>query len=55
MRECCVLRVHDLSGFVARQVSGPHSVPKGVRDETVGSAKGEPEDEIRRGIRGPEG
>ena len=45
-----VLRVHDLSGSVARQLSGRHSVPKGVRDETDGTATGDPEDEIRRSV-----
>jgi predicted NUDIX family NTP pyrophosphohydrolase len=45
-----VLRVHDLSGFVARQLSGRHSVPKGVRDEPDEAATGDTEDEIRRSV-----
>ena len=43
-----LLGVHELSGFVARHLSGRHSVPKGVRDEADGGATGDPEDEIRR-------
>ena len=50
VRPCPMLRVRDLSGFVARQLSGRHSVPKEVRDEADGTATGDPEDEIRRGI-----
>lgn len=45
-----VLRVHDLSGSVARHLSGRHSAPKGVPNETNGSATGEPKDEIRRNV-----
>gem|GEM_PF-6570025 len=45
-----VLRVHDLSGSVARHLSGRHSAPKGVPNETNGSATGEPKDEIRRNL-----
>ena len=45
-----VLRVHDLSGSVARHLSGRHSAPKGVPNETNGSATGEPKDEIRRDV-----
>jgi hypothetical protein len=46
-----LLRVRDLSGSVARQLSGRHSAPKGVPDETDGTATGDPEDEIRRSVR----
>jgi hypothetical protein len=45
-----LLGVNGLSGFVARNLSGRHSALKGVRDETDGSATGDPEDEIRRGV-----
>ncbi len=45
-----MLRVHDLSGSVARHLSGRHSAPKGVPNETNGSATGEPKDEIRRNV-----
>ena len=45
-----VLRVHDLSGSVARHLSGRHSALKGVPNETNGSATGEPKDEIRRNV-----
>jgi hypothetical protein len=45
-----LLRVHDLSGSVARHLSGRHSAPKGVPNETNGSATGEPKDEIRRNV-----
>ena len=54
--KCCpvnldkLLRVHDLSGSVARHLSGRHSAPKGVPNETNGSATGEPKDEIRRNV-----
>ncbi len=44
--ECCVLRVFELSGFVARDLSGCHSYPKEVADETDGSVTGDSEDEI---------
>ena len=39
--------INDLSGSVARQLSGRHTAPKGVGDETNGPARGDPEDEIR--------
>ena len=45
-----MLRVHDLSGSVALHLSGRHSAPKGVPNETNGSATGEPKDEIRRNV-----
>jgi hypothetical protein len=48
------LRVHDLSGSVARHLSGRHSAPKGVPNETNGSATGEPKDEILRNVCGLE-
>jgi hypothetical protein len=42
-----VLRVFDLSGFVARQLSGCHSyLKKEVTDETDRVVTGDPEDEI---------
>jgi len=41
-----VSRVNELSGSVARYLSGRHSVPKGVRDEADGAITGDPEDEI---------
>ena len=41
-----VLRVHDLSGFVARHLSGCHSAPKGVPDESDEAATGDTEHEI---------
>ncbi len=50
LRKDRVLRVHDLSGSVARHLSGRHSAPKGVPNETNGSATGEPKDEIRRNV-----
>ncbi len=50
VKNLCVLRVHDLSGSVARHLSGRHSAPKGVPNETNGSATGEPKDEIRRNL-----
>ncbi len=46
----CVLRVRDLSGSVARDLSGCHSHPKGVTDETDGVVTGDPEDEIRGSV-----
>ena len=45
-----MLRVHDLSGSVARHLSGRHSTLKGVPNETNGSPTGEPKDEIRRNV-----
>ena len=45
-----VSRVNDLSGSVARNLSGRHSVPKEECDETVGGATGEPKDAIRRSV-----
>jgi hypothetical protein len=47
---CDVSRVNELSGSVARYLSGRHSVPKGVRDEADGAVTGDPEDEIRRSV-----
>lgn len=41
-----VLRVFNLSGFVARHLSGRHSALKGVRDEADAVATGDTEDEI---------
>jgi hypothetical protein len=46
-----VLRVFDLSGFVARKLSGRHITPKGEKDETNGAATGDTENEIRRSLR----
>ncbi len=45
-----LLRVNELSGSVARHLSDRHSAPKGERDETDGTATGDPEDEIRRSV-----
>ena len=45
-----MLRVNDLSGFVARNLSGRHSAPQGVRHETNGGATGDTEDEIRGSV-----
>ncbi len=45
-----MLRVRDLSGFVARDLSGCYSHPKGVADETDRTATGDSEDEIQRGL-----
>jgi hypothetical protein len=45
-----LLRVHDLSGSVARHLSGCHIALKGVRDDAEASATGDTEDEIRRGV-----
>ena len=39
-------RVLDLSGFVARNLSGCHSRPKEVADETGEAVTGDTEDEI---------
>jgi hypothetical protein len=39
-------RVFDLSGFVAREVSGCHSALKGVKDEADRTATGDTKDEI---------
>ena len=50
MRVLSLLRVNDLSGFVARNLSGCHSAPKGVRHKTDGAATGDAEDEIRRSL-----
>ena len=47
---CYLLEAFDLSGFVARNLSGRHSALKGVRNETDGAATGDPEDEIRRSV-----
>jgi hypothetical protein len=44
---CDMLRVRDLSGFVARNLSGRHSHRKEVTGETDETATGDPEDEIR--------
>jgi hypothetical protein len=41
-----VLRVFELSGFVARNLSGCHSALKEGRDEADGAVTGDPEDEI---------
>jgi hypothetical protein len=43
-----VLEVNELSGSVARNVSGRHSALKGERDETDGTTAGYSEDEISR-------
>jgi hypothetical protein len=43
-------RVFDLSGFVARELSGCHIALKGVNDETDRTATGDTEDEIRRSV-----
>jgi hypothetical protein len=40
------LVANDMSGFVARDLSGLWCVPKGVRHETDGMATGDSEDEI---------
>jgi hypothetical protein len=40
-------RAFELSGSVARDLSGRHSEPKGVSYEADGAATGDPEDEIR--------
>ena len=42
-----VLRVRDLSGSVARHLSGCHIAPKGVGDDTDASATGDTQDEVR--------
>ena len=47
-------RAHDLSGSVARHLSGCHSAPKGVRNDADASAAGDTEDEIRGSVRGME-
>jgi hypothetical protein len=44
-----MLRVLDLSGFVARNLSGCH-IALGGRYETDTSATGDTEDEIRRSL-----
>ena len=49
-KRLAVLRVNDLSGFVARNLSGRHSAPQGVRHETNGGATGDTEDEIRGSV-----
>jgi hypothetical protein len=41
-----VSRAFELSGSVARDLSGRHSAPKGVSYEADGVATGDPEDEI---------
>ena len=51
-RSLAVSRVRDLSGFVARDLSGCHRYLKEVLDDTDGVATGDPKDEIRRGVRG---
>ena len=44
-----LLRVFDLSGFVARNLSGCH-IARGGRYEADTSATGDTEDEIRRSV-----
>ena len=46
-----VLRVHDLSGSVARHLSGRHIAPKGVIDEPNETATGVTEDEFHRSVK----
>jgi hypothetical protein len=41
-----MLGVNELSGSVARNLSGCHSALKGVRDETDEAATGDSENEI---------
>ena len=41
-----LLEAFEMSGSVARHLSGCHIAPKGVRNETDGTATGDPEDEI---------
>ena len=43
-------RARDLSGSVARHLSGCHSAPKGVRNDADASATGDSEDEIRGSV-----
>ena len=45
-----VLRVHDLSGSVARHLSGCHIALKGVPDDAEASATGDTEDEVRGSV-----
>lgn len=45
-KSALLLRVFNLSGFVARHLSGRHSALKGVRDEADTVATGDTEDEI---------
>ena len=45
-----VLRAHDLSGSVARHLSGCHSALKGVRNDADTSVTGDTEDEIRGSV-----
>ena len=45
-----MLRVHDLSGSVARHLSGRHIAPKGVIDEPNETATGVTEDEFHRSV-----
>ena len=45
-----VSRARDLSGSVARHLSGCHSAPKGVRNDADASATGDTEDEIRGSV-----
>ena len=45
-----MLGASNLSGSVARNLSGCHSHPKGVANETDGAVTGDTEDEIRRGV-----
>jgi hypothetical protein len=46
----CVSRVFNLSGLVARDLSGRHSHQKEVADETDRGITGDSEDEIRRSV-----
>jgi hypothetical protein len=41
-----LLRARDLSGSVARHLSGRHTAPKGVGDEKDEGATGDTKDEI---------
>ena len=45
-----MLRAHDLSGSVARHLSGCHSARKGVRNDADTSVTGDTEDEIRGSV-----
>lgn len=50
LQSCPELRVNELSGAVARHLFGRHRAPKGERDDTDGTASGDPEDEFRRSV-----
>ena len=49
-RRRAVLRVRDMSGSVARYLSGRHSVLKGVPDDADETAAGDTENEICRSV-----